>query len=83
MKWVVLLLALGVAACGGNSGTNNSPKDAGAGSDASMPPPDAGADAAGNPFASCIDRPDQADTMVPRPPTAGLPCDLIPPTALR
>jgi hypothetical protein len=82
MKWL-LALALGVAACGGGSGNNNPPRDAGTGSDAGTPVPDAGApDAAGGPFASCLDRPDQADTMVPRPPTAGLSCDLIPPTAL-
>jgi hypothetical protein len=85
MKWV-FLLALGVAACGGNTSNNgnDNPKDAGAGSgsDASPPMQDAGTDAATSPFASCIDRPDQADSLVQRPPTAGLPCDLIPPAAL-
>lgn len=91
MKWVFLLtltltlaLGLGLAACGGNDNHgNDNPKDAGAGpgSDASPPMQDAGIDAS-SPFASCLDRPDQADSMVPHPPTGGLPCDLIPPAAL-
>lgn len=87
MKWIFLLylcLGLSLAACGGNNGNDN-PKDAGtgSGSDASPPMQDAGTDAATSPFAACIDRPDRADSLVQRPPTAGLPCDLIPPAAVQ
>jgi hypothetical protein len=79
MKWLLpLCLALGLAACGDQ---NHPGQTRDAGSDGTMTDAGGGSDAS-NPFASCLDRPDQADSLVPRPPTAGVPCDLIPPVAL-
>ena len=63
MKRLALLAALALAGCGDNN---------------VVPPPDAGeepADAGVEALAPCLDRP----TDLPRPPTGGLPSDLLPP----
>jgi hypothetical protein len=75
MPRILLLAALAFAlgACGDN---NKAQKyDGGLGSDAG----DSGVDAPVNPFAYCIDKP---DNLVPAAPANGLPCDMFPPAAL-
>lgn len=75
MKRLLVALALvWSAGCGDDSAAKH---DAGPGdgsvSDGAVDAPPA------NPFAYCIDKPDQ---LVPQAPTNGLPCDLFPPAAL-
>jgi len=75
MRWAACVLAV-VAACGDSPA---SPRDAGAGDARSI---DASTDAApidgpgGAATTSCLDRQNE---LVPRPPTAGVPCELVPP----
>lgn len=82
MKWLIAIAIVATAACGDNG--NNGKKDGGggSGSDGGMTQQDGGTDGgSGSPFAYCIDKP-SGDTLVQRPPTAGLPCDMFPPAAL-
>ena len=75
MSRIFVIAALVLAACGDN---NNKAKKDDAGTDGQVA--DAASDAApANPFAYCIDKP---DNLVSKPPTNGLPCDLLPPAAL-
>ena len=79
MRRIILATACAAACALGACGDNNKepPKDGGPGDGTTI---DAGPDAPISPFAYCIDRP--PDTLVPRPPTPGLPCDMFPPAAL-
>ncbi len=79
MRRCILLLGLGaalLAGCGDDEGTprvDAAVVDAGV-ADGDLA--DASPDAATNLLKACLERP--AD--LPRPPTSGLPCDLLPPT---
>jgi hypothetical protein len=67
-RWI-FILALGfLFACGDNSSAQ---------SDAAPPPPDAAPPDTGGALtlSSCLDRPNE----LPRPPSKGLTCDLLPP----
>lgn len=68
-RWLLIAVAA-LAACGDDNDTpNQGPKDAGA---------DAQVDAAPNdPRAFCLDKPGSIE----KAPTAGLPCELYPPSA--
>jgi len=61
---LLLLGALGLAACGDNLQAPETP-----------PPADAAVDADPTALAPCLDRP----TELSRPPTGSLPCELLPP----
>lgn len=73
-RWLLIAVAA-LAACGDDKSSNQGPKDAGADAQVVDAAPDAAPDASARGF--CLDKPGSID----RAPTAGLPCELYPPSS--